>query len=250
MEKLTLSVKVFGEIKIMGNKPLNGKAYTSISHLPNSRLGLGDHHISLGQARIATEKTRDKFDLIIVQEKLDGSNVCVAKINDVLYPLIRAGYVANTSRWEQHQLFYKWAMQNYSRFDKVLQNGERLCGEWLLQAHGTRYNLPHEPFVVFDLINENGRLCYSEFKSRIGDSFILPKLLHSGSPISVKDALKLLGTLGFHGAIDEVEGVVYRVERKGKVEFICKFVRHDKVDGKYLEEQYKGKPVWNCNLEL
>jgi hypothetical protein len=46
-----------------------------------------------------------------------------------------------------------------------------------------------------------------------------------------------LGEYGFQGAIDKVEGVVYRVERKGKVDFLCKYVRPDKKDGCYLESE-------------
>jgi hypothetical protein len=37
-----------------------------------------------------------------------------------------------------------------------------------------------------------------------------------------------------HGAIDPVEGVVYRCERKGKVDFLGKYVRPEKTDGYYL----------------
>lgn len=33
-------------------KPLGHKAYGSIPHLPTSRLGPGDHHVTEGQARI------------------------------------------------------------------------------------------------------------------------------------------------------------------------------------------------------
>jgi len=75
-------------------KPLGHKAYGSIPHLPYSRLGPGDHHIGQGQAEIATKKARDKNDLIIVQEKLDGSNCSVAKINGKIIALGRSGYLA------------------------------------------------------------------------------------------------------------------------------------------------------------
>ena len=61
-------------------KPLGQKCYGSIHHLPNSPLGPGDYCAYPGQARIATEKPRDKHNLIIVQENLDGSNVAVAKL--------------------------------------------------------------------------------------------------------------------------------------------------------------------------
>lgn len=234
----------------MNTKPLLRKSYGSIAHLPNSRIGKGDHHCSPGQARIATERARDKHDTIIVQEKLDGSNVGVAKVDNTLYPLTRSGHIANTSKYFQHQIFYQWAMKNYERFDKVLQDGERICGEWVLQAHGTRYNLYHEPFVVFDIIDSSEqRLPYGEFIQRVHLDFITPHLVSIGEPISVMSAMKQLGEYGFHGAIDKVEGVVYRVERHSKVDFLCKYVRPDKVDGCYLESVTKSDTVWNYNID-
>jgi hypothetical protein len=44
-------------------------------------------------------------------------------------------------------------------------------------------------------------------------------------------------------AIDPVEGAVWRVERRGKFDFMAKFVRHDKSDGKYLASVTGGDPV-------
>ena len=135
-------------------KPLGQKAYGSIPHLPGSRLGEGDHHVSEGQAIIATKKTRDKNDLVIVQEKLDGSNCSVAKVNGQVSALGRSGYLAETSPYPQHQLFAKWVRSEEPRFAKLLNEGERVCGEWLAQAHGTKYNLQHEPFVPFDIMTK------------------------------------------------------------------------------------------------
>ena len=76
-------------------KPIGRKSYGSIAHLPNSRMGPSDHSISNGQALIATEKNRDRHDVVIVQEKLDGSNVGVAMLDDKIFALIRAGYEAH-----------------------------------------------------------------------------------------------------------------------------------------------------------
>jgi|GEM_PF-2485417 len=100
----------------MQKKPFNCKNYGSIGHLPNSRLGEGDHCVTEGQARIATEKKRDRHDRIIVQEKLDGSNVGVGRLNNRIIPMSRAGYRAETSPFEQHHLFAKWVHQNYDLF--------------------------------------------------------------------------------------------------------------------------------------
>ena len=230
----------------MGNiKPLGQKAYGSIPHLPGSRLGVGDHHVSEGQAIIATKKARDKNDLIIVQEKLDGSNCSVAKVNSQIVALGRSGYLAATSPYEQHQLFAKWVKLQEDRFDKLLNEGERICGEWLAQAHGTKYNLQHEPFVPFDIMIKTERTIYHRFLLRVLPlGFTIPNLLHIGQPLSVEKALKEIETSG-HGAIDEVEGVIYRVERNKEVDFLTKYVKHTKVDGKYLPEINNGQTVWN-----
>ena len=226
-------------------KPLGQKSYGSIPHLPYSRLGIGDHHIENSQALIATKKTRDKNDLIIVQEKLDGSNCSVAKVKGQILALGRSGYLAETSPYEQHKLFAKWVKSNEERFIKLLNENERICGEWLAQAHGTIYNLTHEPFVVFDLISKNERTTYHNFLLRVLPlNFVVPHLLHIGQPLSIEKALKKVEVSG-HGAIDEVEGVIYRVERNGKVDFLTKFVRQSKVDGKYLPQNNSSQIVWN-----
>lgn len=228
-------------------KPLGHKAYGSIPHLSKSRLGEGDHCCEIGQEKIATEKSRDKFDLIIVQEKLDGSNCAVAKIKDKIISLSRAGYLAESSPYEMHHYFAKWVEKEKPRFNKLLEEGERLVGEWLLQAHGTRYNLPHEPFVVFDLMKKQERLNYHDFLLRVLKfNFTVPRLIHLGQPIGVNWVLKQIETSG-HGALDKVEGAVWRVERKGKVDFLVKYVRPDKEDGIYLPEKTNLPPVWNCD---
>jgi hypothetical protein len=74
----------------------------------------------------------------------------------------------------------------------------------------------------------------------------MPRLIHVGGPISVEKAMNLHGA-GDHGC-DDPEGVVYRVERRGEFDFMTKWVRPDKVDGKYLPEiegSVSSVPVWN-----
>jgi hypothetical protein len=240
----------------MNKKPLGRKNYGHIPHLPGSRMGPGDHACHEGQARIATQKQRDKNDEIFAQEKLDGSNVGVARLGDTIFPLGRAGYPAISSPHEQHRHFSQWAYTNLERFMATLRDGERLVGEWLMQAHGTRYALPHEPFVAFDLMRGDERMPYDAFTTRAaaGD-FVIPTLLHRGGPLSIEAALAALKEYGFHGALDPVEGAIWRVERdrptgkKGEtrrvVDFLVKYVRPNKVDGRYLPEMSGQAPVWN-----
>lgn len=225
-------------------KPLGIKAYGSIAHLPNSRLGPTDRSISIGQANICTVRVRDKNDLVIVQEKLDGSNVAVALVDAELLPLTRAGYLASDSPYVQHHMFADWVYSNRLRFLSVLKSGERICGEWLAQAHGTIYDCSSkEPFVAFDIIAGQTRKTFHEFSGRVEGYFQTPALLHKGGAISVDKAIELHRQN--HYPCDSIEGVVYRVERFGRVDFLAKYVLPDKVDGKYLESVTGGPAVWN-----
>lgn len=227
-------------------KPLGIRSYGTIPHLPGSRQGRDDRGVHPGQTRICLERSRDKHDLILVQEKLDGSNVSVALLNGEIVPLGRAGYPAASSPFEQHHRFAAWAWDNRSRFLDVLRDGERLCGEWLAQAHGTRYDLTgREPFVAFDLMSGKERLTYSDFLGRVRDVFSVPPLLSIGGPWSLQAVLNALGEYGSYGARDLAEGAVWRVERRGKVDFLAKYVRPDKVDGCYLPEVSGKEAVWN-----
>jgi hypothetical protein len=227
-------------------------------------MGPGDHKCHDGQARIATVKTRDKHDEVIVQEKLDGSNVGVARIGEhKLIPLGRAGYPAISSRFLQHRLFHNWVFENATRLLAVLQPGERLVGEWLAQAHGTRYDLNRwgddlEPFVAFDLMIGQQRTPYMEFVERTRPGcFFYPPEISRGSAISIERVMEVIGdTNGKYCAVDPVEGAVWRVERdkltdrhsgkrKRVVDFLVKYVRPDKIDGCYLPSVSGSGPIWN-----
>lgn len=225
-------------------KPLGRKAYGSIPHLPNSRMGPADRHCHEGQARIATEKPRDRHDLVIVQEKLDGSCCSVARVGGEIVALGRAGYLATTSPYAQHVYFAAWVHQHRDVFD-FLDEGERVVGEWLAQAHGTRYRLGHEPFVAFDIMRGIERATFEEFTFRTQDRLRSPHLISLGDPMSVEVAMDRLHPYGFHGALDPVEGAMWRVERDGRVDFLVKYVRPDKVDGCYLPSVSGEPEVWN-----
>ena len=224
-------------------KPLGRKAYGSIGHLPCSRMGPGDHAVPEGMAKICCEKSR-KGDTVIVQEKLDGSCVAVALLDGVLHPLGRAGWPAVSSPHLQHRYFANWVRENEDRFRAVLQDGERIVGEWLAQAHATRYELRHDPFVPFDIMRDDKRMTYDRFLDRVAASWVLPNQLGL-LPMPVDRALAIAQHQNAHGAIDQIEGVVYRVEREGRVDFLAKYVRPEKKDGIYLPEISGKEPVWN-----
>lgn len=219
---------------VVSGKPLGQRAYGSIGHILESRLGPGDHHVHEGQSAMCTRKA-PKTKTVWAQTKLDGSCVAVAKLNGELVPLIRAGYPARTSKREMHHVFADWVDDNSARFRHVLAEGERVVGEWLAVAHGTRYDLRgREPFVPFDVMLRHTRLPLTHLGYRLGSWFPLPDSLPG--PIEPEVAIDHLD----HYGAERPEGVVYRVESAKGVDFLAKWVRPDKVDGELLEAE-----IWN-----
>lgn len=224
-------------------KPLGRRAYGSIGHLPGSRLGPGDHHVPQGQADICCKQARSG-DLIVVEEKLDGSCCAVARVGHNILALTRAGYLASTSPHEQHWLFAAWVLDNHHTFVAMLNDGERVVGEWIAQAHGTDYDCD-QPFWVFDLIDAgNNRVCRQEFHDRVYE-VATPHEVHRGGAVPVDAAWHLLLAEEHAPASYLREGLVYRVERKGRVEFMAKWVHPRKIDGLFLPEVSGRRAVWN-----
>lgn len=233
----------------MATKPLGGKAYGSIGHLPQSRLGPGDWHVHEGQARICLEKPR-RGDRVVVTEKLDGACMAVAKIGADIVPLTRAGYRAEDGAYPHLRAFAPFVRANHDRFDRLLADGERVVGEWIAMAHGTKYDPSHAgcaPFIPFDIFRHGKRVLTDEFESRVA-AVILPlraKAHDASAGCPIDQAIGALGIYGQHGATDPIEGAVWRVEREGRVDFLAKYVRADKRDGAYLSN-ITGRPeLWN-----
>lgn len=221
-------------------KPLGRRAYGSIGHLPGSRLGPGDHHVPPGQADICTVKCRPG-DTVFVEEKLDGSCCSVARLDDGrLAALTRAGYLASSSPFEQHWLFAAWVADNGHQF-RFLDRGCRVVGEWIAQAHGTIYQTTC-PFYVFDIFDDRNRRLtrYEVWCQQLKCSFSIPLCVHQGGAISIEQAFSSLDSHAH-----SPEGLVYRVEREGNVDFLAKWVRPDKRDGIYLPEVSGCPAVWN-----
>ena len=219
-------------------RPLGMKTYGRIPHLPGSRAGAGDGHLSCAWAARLTRRSRPG-EQVCMQEKLDGTNVGVARVGNGLIPLVRQGFAASSSRRLQARLFDLWARHHAARFLDVLRPGERLVGEWLLYAHGTRYVLPHEPFVAFDLLEGHERKSLAEFRERTGDTFATPGLWGTGAqdPAQLWEARTASGGQGLHGAHPLPEGLVYRLETEDSAVQVAKWVRPDYRTGAYFEAE-------------
>lgn len=237
-------------------KPLGGKAYGSTPHLPTSRLGPGDWSINAGQARILTEKAREG-DEVWVTEKLDGSCCAAANIGGEIVALNRAGFRAETSPWEHHRLFAEWVRLREARLRAALRPGEWIVGEWLMLAHGIRYEIaePRDLFVVFAAFRHSKRMAMREMMGIAARAGLREaNVLARGGPCPVEVAISDMGIKtgvhGAHGAQEPPEGAVWVVERHGAFDFAAKWVQPDKVDGKLLPEISGSEPIWNWHGSL
>jgi hypothetical protein len=104
----------------------------------------------------------------------------------------------------------------------------------------------HEPFVALDLLRATERLPHDAFRARVAGRFGTPAVLHDGGAFPIAAAQAHFATHGSaHGALDPPEGAVWRVERQGRVLFVVKWVRPDKVDGAHLPQRPGQPPVWH-----
>ncbi len=222
--------------------------YPKIPHLPGSRTGPSDTHVPEARARAYTEVAREGL-LVTVEEKLDGTSMVVARARAAEGSFVvaygRDGRRAEASRNLGRRLFARWVRENETRFVELLGGGERIAGEWLAIAHGTRYALSHEPFVPFDLFLADGA-CVSRpvLAQRCGQvGLVVPYLVHSGAALAIAEADRRLGPRGHHGA-DVAEGLVYREETRELCRSIAKVVRATKVDGALLADHTGGDHVF------
>jgi hypothetical protein len=224
-------------------RPLGRKAYFKIAHLPGSRTGRRDRTAPRELAERCLRRTRPGEELL-VQEKLDGSCVAVARLAGAVLALGREGTLASHSQNPGRQMFAAWVEQRSALFGDLLRDGEWLVGEWLALVHAIRYDLRHEPFVVFDGFRGGEQWTFDTLSERLRGALPQPTLLHRGGALSVEAMLAKLGS-GGHGAREAPEGAVWRLERQGRVVGMAKYVRRDKVDGALLPENSGQDAVWN-----
>lgn len=232
-------------------KVLPYKTYNSIGHLSGSRLGPTDSKIDMNTEKKMTEQFPLHHSCILfIEEKMDGSNVCVVRYEGELVCLSRSGYNCKDSNQEQHRMFYRWVMNHKEQFEELLPtNHDRVVGEWLALAHGTIYKELSSPFMAFDLY-KNGihqSLCNRKDEIDKVHLYNVPIILQSENPIPIRIALEYANMKNSNG-----EGVVYRMEKRKRNKkdntfyyepwMIAKVVKQDKEDGKFLKD---GQRIWN-----
>ena len=159
-----------------------------------------------------------------------------------MYPINRKGFDVRSyySRYDGLETllsFAKYVEDNAELFNSMLNPGEILCGEWMHKRHTLEYHLKKDPFIAFDIITgsdakniEKFHLKYTDFLDRVNYYGIEHTTCIYNVAMDPKDAYKLLlPTNGYHGCLEEPEGVVYRLEINGKFASFAKYVANNKL---------------------
>ncbi len=81
------------------------------------------------RVKISSENTCE------ITEKLDGSNLCIFKLNDKLYIAQRNNIISIEELEENKNILYKglyaWIIEHKENLEEELCEGSCICGEWL-----------------------------------------------------------------------------------------------------------------------
>lgn len=178
---------------------------------------------------------------LIVEEKLDGTNVGIHFSSDGSLILQCRGHLITDGMHPQYDLFKQWTAFKRGSLESRLEDRYLLFGEWLYAQHTVAYRaLPHY-FFEFDIYDKEDRV-FLDLERRLalihGLGIETVPVVHRGA-IRRKDFQDLIGKSEFDSSFehprgvatdDRMEGVYLRTEASGVVTGRAKCVRPEFVE--------------------
>ncbi len=178
---------------------------------------------------------------LIVEEKLDGTNVGLHFTPAGRMALQCRGHLITEGMHPQYDLFKQWAAVKRPVLEDRLEDRYILFGEWVYARHSVHYRkLPHY-FFEFDLYDKRQR-AFLDLRRRLallaGAGIPTVPVVHHGS-LSRGRLEALIGPSRFDSrfedpttgcADDRMEGLYLRTEAGGVVTGRAKFVRPEFVE--------------------
>ena len=210
--------------------------YPRTPHLFGSRGNDDDKH--LGEA----ESLRFLADgSLIVEEKIDGTNVGIHFAADGKMALQCRGHLITEGMHPQYDLFKQWAVVKRTVLEDLLGDRHILFGEWVYARHSVHYRrLPHY-FFEFDIYEKQAGV-FLDLERRMalieGTGIQTVPVLHRGS-LDRDGLMALIGPSLFDSrfenpitgrADDLMEGLYLRTEAGGVVAGRAKVVRPEFVE--------------------
>lgn len=210
--------------------------YPRTPHLFGSKGTDDDKH--LGEA----ESQRFIADgSLIVEEKLDGTNVGLHFSEEGELVLQCRGHLITEGIHPQYDLFNQWVAVKRDVLEQRLENRYILFGEWLYARHTVAYRQLSHYFYEFDIYDKQ-RQEFLDLKQRLallaGSGIQTVPVIHAGSLPRAK-LEQLIGPSRFDSQFDNpltgrpdnlMEGLYLRTEANGVVTGRAKFVRPEFVE--------------------
>jgi len=223
--------------------------YPRTPHLFGSRGTDDDKH--LGQ--------KESLDFIadaslIVEEKLDGTNVGIHFTSAGRMVLQCRGHEISAGMHPQYDLFKQWTMGKRPELEAILEDRLLLFGEWLYARHSLHYRrLPHY-FFEFDIYDKQ-RQVFLDLASRLGllegTGIRTVPIIHRG-PATADQLHELIGPSQFDSIFENpltnrtdnlMEGLYLRTEAEGCVTGRAKFVRPEFVEKIKQSEHWQHQAI-------
>lgn len=220
----------------MGTSQGDFAKYPRTPHLFGSQGTDDDKHLgeAESQALIADPS-------LIVEEKIDGTNVGIHFSDAGELVLQCRGHLITAGMHPQYDLFKQWAVVKRLTLEKMLENRYLLFGEWVYARHSIHYRqLPHF-FFEFDIYDKQ-RSLFLDLASRLallaGSGVQTVPVVHTGA-LRRSDLESLIGASQFDSSFENpytgrtdnrMEGLYVRTEANGAVTARAKFVRPEFVE--------------------
>ncbi len=210
--------------------------YPRTPHLFGSRGTDDDKHMGEAESlRFVADRS------LIVEEKIDGTNVGIHFAADGKMALQCRGHLITEGMHPQYDLFKQWAVVKRPVLEDLLGDRHILFGEWAYARHSVLYRrLPHY-FFEFDVYDKESRL-FLDLDRRMalieGSGIRTVPVLHRGA-IDRERLLSLIGPSRFDSLFDNpltnrtddlMEGLYLRTEAGGVVTGRAKVVRPEFVE--------------------
>ena len=223
--------------------------YPRTPHLFGSKGTDDDKHLGPGES--------EKFisnPLLIVEEKLDGTNVGIHFTSKGRMVLQCRGHEITEGMHPQYDLFKQWTCVKRPMLQAMLGNGFILYGEWLYAKHSVHYHaLPHY-FFEFDIYDKDFAR-FLDLDTRLqmleGTGLHSVPVLWRG-PATAAELRKLIGPSAFESAFDNpatgktdrlMEGLYLRTEADGYVTGRAKIVRPEFVQKVKQSEHWQHQTM-------
>lgn len=210
--------------------------YPRTPHLFGSKGTDDDKH--LGEA----ESTRFIADeSLIVEEKIDGTNVGIHFSDGGEFVLQCRGHLITEGMHPQYDLFKQWGAVKRLVLEQRLENRYILFGEWVYARHSIHYRQLSHYFFEFDIYDKQRQL-FLDLAQRLslleGSGIPTVPVIHTGR-LKRAELAKLIGPSRFGSHFEHpttkqtdnlMEGLYLRIEADGAVQGRAKFVRPEFVE--------------------